>query len=426
VKLFKIAFFCAAVAIVAIISGGTAKASGFQLNEASITSQSRSFAGVGVANDDLSAAFFNPAGISLVKERGLQGSVTHVGIKTEFSGKFNFSPPFGAHNAEGSAGGTAEGKISSFVPAVFFVTPVNDKINLSLSLTVPFGLGTSYGEESFVRHFAVDSNLRMLQIDAAFSYKVTDRFAVGLGVGLQEASAKLSSIKPSDGNLSEINGSDYRAAFNLGAMYSFSDNHRVGAAFRPSVNHNLDGAVKSGVDILAELRTPEVLTFSSFHKLNDKLALSSTVKWTNWERFEYLTILDDSDGSTNGNILSQVQENWKGAWMFALGADYAFHKEWILRGGVAYEQTPIAGEKHLTPRIPDANRVLLSLGASYAPAGNWQIDLGFTSFLISNADINHTQNIYNNGVAVSDQTITGKFSSKGLANLIGLGIQYKF
>lgn len=406
--------------VFALIGSGEAKASGFQLNEASVTNMSRSFAGVGVGGDDYSASFYNPAGISLIKQRGIQSSATLVRVKSEFTGDSIFTGPLAGLSANG---GKSEVKISSVVPAAFFVTPINDRLNVGISLGVPFGLGTSYAKDSFTRFYAVDSNLKMMEIAATASYKINSRLALGLSAGIQRGSAKLSSVKPGVAlDVAELDGKDYRLTLNLGALYSFNDNHRVGFAFRPSVHHEMKGSTNSNVNIFAELRTPELFTLSSYHKLTEKFALLSTVRRTNWSRFDNLDILADPSGA----IISKVHENWKDSWAFALGADYALSKEWTLRTGVAYDQTPIDDEEYRTARIPDASRVMLSLGASFSPNPKWQIDAGFTAMRIEDSAISSEHAIYNAGTPIGSQKLNGKFSGKGLDSLLGLGVQYKF
>ena len=59
-----------AVAVCMLVGGTTGvNAAGYQLNEYSVTGLGRSFAGMGVMGDDYSAIAYNPAGMTLVKNR---------------------------------------------------------------------------------------------------------------------------------------------------------------------------------------------------------------------------------------------------------------------------------------------------------------------------------------------------------------------
>ena len=66
-------------------AAGTARASGYQLNEYSATGLGRAFAGVGVAGDDYSAAAFNPAGM-ILKGTGGQLGVSSVQMHSVVEG----------------------------------------------------------------------------------------------------------------------------------------------------------------------------------------------------------------------------------------------------------------------------------------------------------------------------------------------------
>ena len=62
---------------------GQAHASGLQLTEQSVTGLGRAFAGGSLANDDVSAAYFNPADMMLSKGMQAQAGMSFIGITTE-------------------------------------------------------------------------------------------------------------------------------------------------------------------------------------------------------------------------------------------------------------------------------------------------------------------------------------------------------
>jgi long-chain fatty acid transport protein len=64
---------------------GQAHASGLQLTDQSVTGLGRAFAGGSLANDDASAAYYNPADMMLGKGMQAQAGFTFIGITTEAS-----------------------------------------------------------------------------------------------------------------------------------------------------------------------------------------------------------------------------------------------------------------------------------------------------------------------------------------------------
>jgi long-chain fatty acid transport protein len=394
----------------AAASGG-ANAAGFQLSEASVAGMTRAFAGAGVVGDDMSAAFYNPAGMSLIKRRGAQLNMTYINIRSKFAGETTL-PGVGTN-----ANASATGDIESFIPAAFFVAPIDDRLTLGASLSLPFGLGTEYERNSDVAKFAVDSNLRMLELDVSAAYKITNRLTLGASIGAQEGKAALSSVHPNPalgGLLVELEADDMRAAFNVGAMYEFDGNNRVGLSFRPSVSHNLKGENKAdGRDIEAAIETPELVILSGYNKLSDRFGLSSTIKWTRWSRFKEL----DIRYSDTGAPVSTVDESWNDTYMASLGLDYYMNPEWTLRTGLGYEQTPIPDDKRRTARIPDNVRIMLGLGASWSPNADVTLDFGYTAMLIRDAKINNDTSFGN---------MKGDYESVGLSGLLGLSAQVRF
>ena len=69
-----------------------AQAAGFQLSEQSVVGLGRAHAGAGVVGDDLSAVFYNPAGMTLIEGTQIQGGFTYAEIDAPFEGKGGFLP----------------------------------------------------------------------------------------------------------------------------------------------------------------------------------------------------------------------------------------------------------------------------------------------------------------------------------------------
>lgn len=67
-----------------------AQAAGFQLSEQSVVGLGRAHAGAGVVGDDLSAVFYNPAGMTLIEGTQIQGGFTYAEIDAPFEGKGGF------------------------------------------------------------------------------------------------------------------------------------------------------------------------------------------------------------------------------------------------------------------------------------------------------------------------------------------------
>lgn len=355
-----------------VIASKAVMAGGFSLTEYSTTSFGRAFAGLGIVGDDYSAIISNPAGMSLVKDDGVQLGMSLIDIYAKIS--------------DNRPGKDDEISLNIFspVPSFFMQTTVSDKMKLGMALYTPYGLGTDYKDGWFGRDEALLSEIVVYDFTVSSSYDLTDKFSIGASLSTQYATADLTndvSVRVSESQSykhilrSEIEGhSDPTLAYTLGLMYRPTDNTRFGLSYRSKSTYDLEGthtlkannpmfqAYAGKGDAWASVTLPENVILSAYQKIED-LGLSASVKWTRWSRFEYLNIYSNAKGSDA--LVSSTYENWQDTWTYAIGADYDLNKDWVLRAGIEYDETPIPGDANRTARIPDDDRIITSLGASY-------------------------------------------------------------
>lgn len=346
-----------------VIASKAVMAGGFSLTEYSTTSFGRAFAGLGIVGDDYSAIISNPAGMSLVKDDGVQLGMSLIDIYAKIS--------------DNRLGKDDEISLNIFspVPSFFMQTTVSDKMKLGMALYTPYGLGTDYKDGWFGRNEALLSEIVVYDFTVSSSYDLTDKFSIGASLSTQYATADLTNDVASGAIYSEIEGhSDPTLAYTLGLMYRPTDNTRFGLSYRSKSTYDLEGthtlkannpmfqAYAGKGDAWASVTLPENVILSAYQKIDD-LGLSASVKWTRWSRFEYLNIYSNVKGSDA--LVSSTYENWQDTWTYAIGADYDLNKDWVLRAGIEYDETPIPGDANRTARIPDDDRIITSLGASY-------------------------------------------------------------
>ena len=125
----------ATVALTGIaVAVSSAYAAGFQLTEQSSLGLGRAYAGAGIVGDDLSAVFYNAAGMTLLPGTQIQAGSVFIEVDAPFSGT--------GVNAGMSENGRLKGQA---IPAGYITHQVNDQLWLGLGMTVPYGMGTEYG-----------------------------------------------------------------------------------------------------------------------------------------------------------------------------------------------------------------------------------------------------------------------------------------
>lgn len=360
-----------------VLAGCThlAHAAGFALIEQNASGLGNAYAGQAAAATDASTVFFNPAGMTYLPDRQLVLVGHLIKPEAEFSG----SSTIGGGNG-GDAGGLA------FVPNAYFAARVTPDVVLGVGMNAPFGLKTEYDSTWAGRTQAIKSELKTINLNPSIAWKASEAISLGAGVSIQYAEATLTNASPA--GLVTVDGDDYSWGFNLGAIWQVGQATRVGLAYRSEVDYTLEGTVTfSGVPALngpvtADTTLPDSASLSLFHKLDERWDVLADVTWMGWSDFDELRIL-----RTSGALVGVTPENWDDSYRYSLGANYRFSDKLILRGGVAYDETPVS-DAYRTARIPDEDRTWIAFGAQYRLSDRSALDFGYAHLFVKDADIN--------------------------------------
>lgn len=374
---------CAAAALLLAVSstlpGSGANAAGFALKEQSATALGNAFAGSTAGAEDVSYMFFNPAG--LIRQEGNQSAVVLSYIV----------PNAETNNANGVGivgSSSQDGGVSALVPAVYGMWSVSPDLKLAVGINVPLGLSTEYDTGWEGAFYALDSELKSININPVVAYRVNERVSIGGGIQIQQFEATLTNF---DGvGTAEVTGDDWGFGFNLGVLVELSPETRLGAGYRSQVVHVLDGTatVPSGglvnVGVTADFTAPDSASIGLYHDVSDQWAVMAELGWTGWSTFDQLEVVLDA-----GPVLSTAPENWDDVFFYALGATWKPNEDWTLRGGVAFDQSPIPDATR-TPRLPGNDRTWVALGAQFHPSPNFTVDAGYTHIFVKDASIDIT------------------------------------
>lgn len=363
---FKIA---AAAMMVAGAFATQTYAAGFQLSEQSAIQMGRAMAGAGVVGDDLSAVHYNPAGMTLLSGTRMQATGTWVAVNLDY---------------EGDLGQSENGRLKGqIIPAGFITHQINDSLWAGLGLTVPYGMGTEYGEGWEGKSRGTESMILTFDINPNLAWKVNEKLSVGGGISLQYAKAELGmGMGPMQAN---VKGDSWAWGWNVGLMFQPVETVRLGLAYRSHIAHNAEGHtdVKGRLNLTSDMKvrikTPDTVTLSATWEATDALCLSGTARWSKWSNFRTLDVsnLDFTPPALGAYANVPVENNWDDTWFFSVGADYKLNGQWTVRGGVAYDQGPVENQYRMAV-IPDTDRVWFSGGASYKYTDNLTFDFGAT------------------------------------------------
>ena len=375
----------------------------------STTGLGAAFAGVAAGNY-LSSVFSNSAGISVVE--GLEAEVDGMLIVTDshISGTatfkpappFDAAPPFGLDSSVplsflNSNGGDFVGP--AFVPAMYAGMPLSDRLKVGFGFNGPWGVVTKPDNQNWAGQFeARTSELRTYNFNPVASYQLTPTVIVGAGAQVEYAEATLKSAFPNLGAFQGlflgvpsnhiltsafggpnpnlvIDGDDFGFGYTLGVLWHPLSGTDIGLGFRSSIEHTLEGNIfVAGVSDLGSARTstdleiPEIATASLRQSVSERLTLLATVKWTDWSDLNQVVVQARSSnpnlGAVAGSPVAVLPLHWHDSWFFSGGVEFEVNDRMTLRSGVAYEESPVQNPVERSARLPDTNRVWLSIGAT--------------------------------------------------------------
>ncbi len=425
------------VLLVLLFTASTSFAAGFRLVEGGAKAMGMGFAFTAQA-DDPSAIYFNPAGLTQLKDQNVMVGVTYV---RENGGEFTGTTPL----TGGATVSETQKSLNFFIPNMYYTkTNASTGFAYGVGIFSPFGLGQEYNDKgtSIFRNQITKIDLQTIVVNPTIAFKVNEFLSVGAGIDYMYGKAKLAktAVVPGVGNIFDLDldGTGDAWGYNFGLLLKPSANLRIGANYRSPFTLKIkDGDVEirninSTVPFVPNPAPPpaaftaaQVFGGTSFDTkatttlslpatfalgvsyTMDKLTVNADADWTFWHSYGSLPI----DIKDNKAVLpdSNSPKNWKDVVALRLGAEYRVTDPLALRAGFVYDPSPSPAST-MGPELPDADRFNYMVGAGYK-VGPWTID-GALMY-----------------VDKKDRTVTNpQFSGTWTGNawLAGLDVGYKF
>ncbi|MEM9359061.1 MAG: outer membrane protein transport protein, partial [Pseudomonadota bacterium] len=364
-------------------------AGGLAVREQSSQFQGSSFAGA-AAGGGLSSAFWNSAAIGEAGN-GMQ-TENHAALifgETDYTSVAGTGPGFIGISTGVDAGDSVTNDRIALVPSSYMSYRLNDKTVLGMAINAPFGLGNELDDptSAFAIHHR-SAKLFTLNANPMMSYEVMKGVYFGVGVQVQYASL---SFKTAGGVTTSaatavLDGDDIGFGFTAGVLLKPSPGTSIGIGFRSAIEHEIEGdqfTIGTGPKnkFQLDVDTPELVTLSIRQALSPNLRLLGTVEWQNWEHLDIHPII------VSGQPIGSFDFQWDNGWFFSLGAEYDYSPSLTLRGGIAYEISPIQNASQRLPQVPDSDRIWLSFGGTYKYSEMMSFDFAYTHIFFDDATL---------------------------------------
>ncbi|WP_368150028.1 outer membrane protein transport protein [Aeromonas sp. R2-4] len=424
--IFKKSLIAATIAL----ATGQVHAAAFQLNEHSASGLGRAYAGEAAIADNASVLARNPAAMTTFDKMAVSVSGTYIKPDVDVDGAVYA----GANKmAPASESGIAP---AAFVPASYFIQPLNDQWAWGIGIFSNYGLSTEYSKTFPAGAGAGDTELMTFNINPNIAYRINEHFSVGAGINAVYGAAELNRYAgllgplnpPSQGGplatdtrLAHLKGDTWGFGWNVGTLYEVNENHRFALTYRSQVDMSFDGdfqGLTSGnrtVDGNLKLDLPAQAEFAGYHRLSPLFAVHYSVNWTDWSAFQELKA---TSSQCAGGVCLQKDEKFKDSTRYSIGGTWYINPAWEARMGFAYDNTPIEAD-YRSLSIPDSDRIWYSAGATYHINTDMSVDFGMAYLDGKEVDVNE-------GLRSHSDSLRWKGTSHGNAFLASAQFNMKF
>jgi long-chain fatty acid transport protein len=354
----------------ALIPLSVALSGGFQLNEhgARAMGQGGAFA---ARASDLSAIYFNPAGLAYQKGAQVYVGVTLIMPKTSF-----FGPDQLNTNQETKMVSQTFNPIN-----VYASYQITDDLVFGVGVNNPYGLGTEWPADWSGKFISTKVDLQTFFYSPTLAYKLTDKFSVGVGMNYVTGKVTLKRVlsDPFDPHANasiEANGTGI--GWNVGVLYKASTDLSIGVSYRSQVKIDANGtatfdpmrSVYPAGDVSSSLTLPATGFLGVAYSPIKDLTLEADYQYVGWSSYKELAVTFKKD-----NSVSTSPKNYEDTYLIRVGGEYTMG-DWQLRAGYLYDHTP-APTMYVEPLLPDANRNEVSVGLGYNLTKNISVDLAY-------------------------------------------------
>ncbi|MCL6268672.1 outer membrane protein transport protein [Sansalvadorimonas sp. 2012CJ34-2] len=419
----------------------------------SISALGTAGAGRGVNRADASIISSNPAGMSFFSQPqtniGFIGAFAggdakgHYSTITEVKSFPTSDPYFGWKGDYQSCktpwGDSAlcygeSGKSDNFlhpaaIPSIYYAQPLQENLWAGFAVYGAFGGETHYPIDSIFRYQALDSSIKVINLQPTVSWKVNDELSLGAGIWTSFGKIEMSRMlnpwaSAVTDAVASINGDGFGLGTNLGLIWNPVEPLTVGLSYHSPTKIKFKGDLKAtGVAGLTtvlnqfvtesddypvasasaawisdhkpgtltehtrlSLTFPEHIDLSLAWDVDPQWSLLASAIWTRWSRFEKFQIKSEggrasdivsaSNGAPGGHIVAWVPQDWSDTWTMSFGTLWNYSDRLTLRAGYALDNSPTSNTTR-SARIPDNDRQWLTFGAGYRVNEQYSLDLAY-------------------------------------------------
>lgn len=326
---------------------------------------------IGLA-DDFSAVFWNPAGLTQMKEANLALFATDVIPKATY---------------KLAAFGIDAKTVNKMypTPGLGYFKPLSPNLVVGVYAYAPSGLGAKWnGPDLKVLSngttYEWESMLGVFALSPAIAFKLNEQLSLGMTLNLEYGMLKLK--MPALGQYKEnLNGIGFGATFGL--LFKPNDAISLGLSFKTPMKSTLSGeAEMAGAPVIGlpnkddaerKVTFPMWLGAGLCIKPAEEFTLTVDVQYSNWKKLKNIPITYTNAGWKQAfEAASDMTLNWKNTVQWRFGLEYWVVESFALRAGF-YTDPIVAPIDTHNILLPELGYNWITFGFGYK-AGNISLD----------------------------------------------------
>lgn len=324
---------------------------GLVFSSASYASFIETTMGTAVVND-ATAAYFNPAALTLLPNSQIIPLATFARFRTTFNGQStSLATGF-------TQSGSSNSATNYYSPTLYLGMPLNNKVTLGFAAVSNFA-NRDPEESSILRYVQASNIIQDYDFVPAIGFKINDYFAWGLGINFSFTNFHLQPIVGFPGsNIADSQGSNQSSGsgvgVNAGVLFRPRKSTLIGFDYRSVTTYNETGTSNlnnvTSNNYHFQMRTPARSILSISQMLNPLFGIITTLQYIQWDIIQNINVYNivASNGTTTVITNGTIPQHLRNSWLFTFGGHYRFKPNWIIRAAGTYTQSPQNGNYQLT------------------------------------------------------------------------------
>lgn len=368
--------------------------------------------GAAVVND-ATATYYNPAALTLLKNRQLIGLGSASNYHTHFNGQA-LQPA-----TQYSQSGSANSNTHYYLPSLYLGIPTAHNMTFGFAVIYNY-FYRDIADDSILRYVHPNNRIQDINFVPAVGININEFFAIGAGFDITHVNILSEPVSgfPSLG-IKDAQSHNETGATSWGGQVGFllkpTKSTTVGFNYRSAITYQMkgkssyEGAIPiSSDDYHFKFWTPARSVLSINHFVTPTLGFISTVQYIQWKIFDDRDIHNIATRFISQPVILPSIEsasNLRNTWLFTIGSHYRVTPKWIMRVAGSINQSANSGRY----QISGGDNYIVAASTGYEVNKYFTVDCGYAHAFIDNQSID---------IATSRNVITG--DNQGSRDIVSL------